>query len=537
LKDKGKKFTSDFLVITSNHPERTFRYAGKCVLNRTALLRRIYPAYEVLERRDNIYRVQTKTYDLIRDSIDTGPIKTLNAEEFVDMIISDALIKHRQRRDLTHFIVPIQAEGPFGTPAIGYKIPIQPSESLPKVMAHAIPEPLKVRMITKGEEELWVLKPVQKAMWKALQAFKCFELTSTPEIPFEFLNSWDQGGDILSGDYEAATDNLNMDVTKLAIDELCKVLPEPYSSWVKWEGGVHEIHYPPSSGLKPIIQTRGQLMGSLLSFPILCVANAAVISVIKKVDSLHDLQALINGDDILFVDQPRIIKSWKRLTKSIGLIPSVGKNYQSKNWGSINSQLIERNSEGQWSTTGTGCFGAINKVSQFKSNFKRALEIEPENKPYFIIKAKRYLTTTPESVDIPTSHGGLGPVFCKEPTLQDKEIYFFKILSKKIRKIRIVDDFAYYEVPKHLYIKYKGVLGQRTCLVPDPDLEIEDMDEKFPYKKFKEFQSWYRKIPQVRDRIITSDLTKEISLHRLTTVYIKIPIDIESLINNFKLRV
>lgn len=538
LEEKGRKFTSDFLFLSSNKPEvnELFRLEGKSVSNNEALLRRVYPAYKLLSRDQGLYRIQTFDYDIDRNKTNPGRIESYSRHQLVSVLCDRLISVHRERRELTHMIIPVASQGPFGTPGIGYKIPLNPSSPLPKVMAHAIPEPLKVRMITKGEEELWVLKPVQMAMWKALKAFPCFQLTGSPDIPIEFLNSWDQKAHILSGDYESATDNLHMDVTALAIDELCKVLPPQYHSWLRWEGGIHEIHYPPSSKLSPILQTRGQLMGSLLSFPILCVANAALISIIKKVESLRDLEALINGDDILFTEHERKIKSWKRLTNSVGLIPSVGKNYQDPNWGSINSQILIRKN-GNWTHKLSGCFGCVSKISTFKQNIRQALQVSPENKPFFVIKAKKLLQQTPESIDISTDFGGLGPVNTKEPSLKDKEIYFFKIMNRKIRKIRTIDDYILCEVPKHLYNRYKGILGPKVTLVPDPDLEDEAQDLIFDFKNFKKFQKFYKTVPYLRKRIRNSDLSAEISLHKLSTINIKVPKEYVSILDNLKLHI
>jgi len=525
LKEKGRKFVSDFLFLSSNNPD----LAGQCtVTNMGALRRRIYPSYELLTRMGNDYRVQKHIYNVETGQVIPGKILTSSLSGMVDLIVDDLLRIHRDRSRRDKLRFPIGRSGSSFEPGISIEFPTRPPPRLPKVMAHAIPEPLKVRMITKGEEDIWILKPVQKAMWKSLQSFPCFQLTGCPDIPFDFMKTWRWKPYLLSGDYEAATDNLNMDIMQVAIDELAKVLPDSLSDWLRWEGGAHEVHYPPSSGLQPILQTRGQLMGSLLSFPVLCVANATTIGMVKR-QNLSDLQALINGDDILFQENLREIRKWKQIASSMGLSPSIGKNYQSKDFGSINSQLLFRSSNHrkvEFTTVRTGCFGAIQKTDRFLSNFRLALELEPHNKGTFVLLAKDLLRRTCESIDIPKEFGGIGFSFDKEPSLLDKEIYFFKLLKKTFCKVLSLEDQAIYRIPKASYMKYKGVLGLRQ--VPEPTIlpelgEREDL-QVFPFSEFRKFLKFYKKNPYLRERIRGSDLKREVPLNIRSFVTVSVPL-------------
>lgn len=539
LKDKGIKFTSDFLIITSNKPQSITKYANRSVVNHEAVFRRVYPCYNFMERTEDKYRVQKEFFNSDHFIFTQGPIQDFNFKELSEKIVEEAIQEHRKRNQKTDFIVPVASEGPFGKPSIGFKVPMEPPNRLPKVMAHGIPEPLKVRIITKGEEENWVLKPVQKAMWEALKAFPCFSLTNNPELPLEFISNWKQMTYLLSGDYAAATDNLNMDITQLALDELKNVIPEPFKSWMLWEGGAHEICYPPKTNIPSFIQTRGQLMGSLLSFPILCVANAACISIIKGLESLKDLEACINGDDILFLEHERKIKAWKRLTHSIGLEPSIGKNFQSPMFGTINSQLIFRENN-KFSHIMTGCFGALEKTSQFLQNIKIALKVDPNCKSYVVKKAKNLLKKTHQSIDISTDFGGLGFVSTKECLMIDRENYFCLLLEKSLRKIRDMDDEIIYHIPKHLYKMYKGILGPKCVEIPDIDIESKDSDilaGLVTCQKLRKFRRFYQRNPILRDRVKTSILEKEIPLHLIKNVTVRIPKSCSPLVENLKMHI
>lgn len=540
LREKGRKFNSDFLILTSNYVERTLTNRGSSVTNPDAFMRRIFPAYEILsyDRQNRTYQIQEKHYNPeISSKPLPGKILTLSTKDFIDKVVNDALIKHRERSRHDTFIVPVTNNGVFES-NLGFKVPIEPPKRSPIVKAHAIPEPLKVRMITKAEEECWVLKPVQKAMWKALQHFRCFKLTGCPDIPLDFIDSWN-GEFLLSGDYESATDNLNQDIMAVAVEELSKVLPSPYKEWLQFEASPHVVKYPEFTKLPDILQTRGQLMGSLLSFPILCVVNAACIGIIKKQD-LDRVEALINGDDILFRESIRKINSWKNLVKSVGLKPSIGKNYCDRNFGSINSQLIYRE-HGKHQHLATGMFGAVHKTSNYLCNLQYALKIEPQHRGQHIKKAEKLLLKTPQSLDVPVSFGGLGIDFSFPQTkYMNKlinEIYFYKLFSEKCCIIREVDDSIIIRIPKHLYHQFKGVI-QGKKYQELPDLEVSELDFKiFDFKKFDHFKIWYKKHPLLRSRISHAYLPREIPLNKIDTVVLKVHKDLKTLLENLRSRI
>lgn len=257
------------------------------------------------------------------------------------------------------------------------------------VMVHGIAEPLKFRKITKGEAgPYWIARKFQKSMWNYLQTLgnrngKADQFAPTGR-PLElsdihFLDSRRQAleehlrlklPEVLdikfdkwvSGDYSAATDLVDMRVTlkvfetfadKFDIDEetrdLCRKVIGPQM-----------INYPPHTGIEPFVQRNGQLMGSVLSFPILCIINlmsywASLEEYIsEKVNSkrtsveeryrfyysLSKLPVLVNGDDILFPANDEFYEYWKKWTKKVGFQLSLGKNYISSQYLTVNSKLF-----------------------------------------------------------------------------------------------------------------------------------------------------------------------------------------------------
>jgi hypothetical protein len=230
-----------------------------------------------------------------------------------------------------------------------------------------VADPGKWRPVTKSNWTYGSLKPYQKAIHGTLRQFDQFRLigkTVTKE-DVEFFSTMLEDECALSGDYEAATDNLKHDAS---VECLGQIIDNMRSDWAIEETRKNfaknsmtnlEIHYPdslvelgdelPSS----FIQKGGQLMGSLLSFPILCVINYAMWTEYKhRVTGSYPLATrdnnwrkedfvLINGDDIAgIVKKKRDETVWQHCVRSVGLTPSLGKNYVSREFVTINSQLF-----------------------------------------------------------------------------------------------------------------------------------------------------------------------------------------------------
>jgi hypothetical protein len=93
-------------------------------------------------------------------------------------------------------------------------------------------------------------------------------------------------------------------------------------------------------------QLTGQLMGSVLSFPVLCVANASLCRLAMEIGfklkncQLRDLPLIVNGDDCVFHCNPTVDRLWVELAKGFGMEPSIGKVYRSYRFININSTFF-----------------------------------------------------------------------------------------------------------------------------------------------------------------------------------------------------
>jgi hypothetical protein len=219
--------------------------------------------------------------------------------------------------------------------------------------AQAILEPLKVRMITAGELK-WngAWSDIQKSMFSKLSEFDQFKLTRGHSISSEDSITFQVAGDpkdpiadlsYVAGDFSRATDELKSDATQAALegfgDETLRRLLT-----VNLMKGI--IHYPEWTGLDAVRQMNGQLMGSIFSFPLLCVINLAVYRYTWEQRKgfkvpIDSLPVLINGDDIAFRTSKVFFEVWKGFTQVAGLIASVGKCYFTKKFFLVNSRLLK----------------------------------------------------------------------------------------------------------------------------------------------------------------------------------------------------
>jgi hypothetical protein len=206
------------------------------------------------------------------------------------------------------------------------------------VKVHSILEPLKIRTITAEPANFFPMKEVQLWLWRSLERFNCFPLTHGKDV-LETLNSFKNEHNLpllISGDYTAATDNLNRDIIKEFVTLLLPKLPSNYQSSFLKNSGLHNLHYKGGEVAK---QENGQLMGSLTSFPILCYLNYIAYCRAKDLcpSGLSD-EVTINGDDIFFFANEEGYKVWDEVVREFGFTPSYGKNYVSENYCTINSQ-------------------------------------------------------------------------------------------------------------------------------------------------------------------------------------------------------
>lgn len=251
-------------------------------------------------------------------------------------------------------------------------------------------EALKVRTISKGPPYIYTaLKPLQNFLRKHLSKLRCFKLTGEPVgdayIQEQLGKKLGKDEMFYSIDYQAATDDMHSYVSETimnrisdklkltAIEREIAITALTKHQILAWP--TLEEYMLPEAKRSPgflIDQKRGQLMGSIMSFPILCIANFAVIRWAKELADLRvwkqkDAPICVNGDDGLTKINPLGKKIHEQLAAFVGLAPSVGKVYYSKKFMNINSVTYEYNPDGWRSEILQGEKGPYTKLHCYKN--------------------------------------------------------------------------------------------------------------------------------------------------------------------------
>lgn len=253
------------------------------------------------------------------------------------------------------------AERKIGTPA-SPKI-VAPALTTNKV-ARITEAGGKIRYVSAGDGHCYTaLRPLQQAMlkcWKRQPESTMLEdnlLTAVRRIDANVkLPFW------CSVDYEAATDLLKRDASfRCLVPLLESNVPTSLLAWMSFGPGVMKM--PDKSEFEHL---EGQLMGHVLSFPMLCTINRAVYhatisrwvlegpSILEEwgteTKSRTAIAAIllrnvkINGDDMLFKCTKSIYEIFLKVCTEVGFKISQGKNYLSSDFCMINSQFYCRHS-------------------------------------------------------------------------------------------------------------------------------------------------------------------------------------------------
>jgi len=218
-------------------------------------------------------------------------------------------------------------------------------------------ESLKARVISKGPPMIYTyLKPLQKFLWGSLVQHKPFSLIGRPVDKWYVQDVL--GGTLkndqkfLSVDYSDATNNMHLWVSDVLVDliadelKLSDVMREIFKKGLVGHTMVH-----PRTGEEKL-QKRGQLMGSVVSFPLLCIVNFTILRWTRELDmcrefDLDNAGVMVNGDDGCFKATRYGYDLWKKIAEFAGLSPSVGKVYFSRQFMNINSTNFTFSAEPQ----------------------------------------------------------------------------------------------------------------------------------------------------------------------------------------------
>jgi len=222
-----------------------------------------------------------------------------------------------------------------------------------KCVIQAVLEPFKVRVISKGESLPYYLsKSLQKAIHRTIARYPCFRLIAEPfcaSMLYDLQRYAQEGDKWFSVDYSAATDNLSWKYSGWIFRRVIKYLPVHVQEMALAVLGPHKLYYPPEGFGPPEyrgLQKTGQLMGSILSFPILCLANLGVYMLnMREAQNGWCLEkrlnaVLINGDDMLYPGPERLWDQHIQIGLDVGLKMSPGKSYVHDEYANVNSMSV-----------------------------------------------------------------------------------------------------------------------------------------------------------------------------------------------------
>jgi len=205
-------------------------------------------------------------------------------------------------------------------------------------------EPQKVRIVTTGPVTRYAaLGVVQRNLWKQLKRWSHFAIGApvTGKSLFAFFGGLPEGKKWLSGDYKAATDNIATELSEHCANQIADATEMPLEYRQLFVDALvnHEYDMGDDS-FRP--QRRGQLMGSPVSFPVLCLINMALIwaAIAPGEERLENVRAMVNGDDCVFPATAGERAAWADLAGLVGLEPSVGKTYFSSDYLVMNSTMF-----------------------------------------------------------------------------------------------------------------------------------------------------------------------------------------------------
>jgi hypothetical protein len=212
----------------------------------------------------------------------------------------------------------------------------------------SLPEPLKVRVITRGDvSRYWLIRPLQKFLHSTIRDHPSMVAIGRPlnEDDLCRLGPLGPGESYLSGDYKSATDLLHPDLSIAAVEAISQScgFSDRLEKLFRESLVGSTIHHEYPGKKISVNQVWGQLMGSPLSFPILCLVNVAIQAYFQEITGitprcrLSEGRFIVNGDDVASVIFEKDYAAWKGMVADAGLKPSVGKNYLSKEFVNINS--------------------------------------------------------------------------------------------------------------------------------------------------------------------------------------------------------
>jgi len=194
------------------------------------------------------------------------------------------------------------------------------------------------------------MKPLQQIIHSHLRQEPAFRLIGRPFCAADMIDLAKKAKPTdqwFSIDYSAATDNLSWRYSSRILEYVTQDLSAFWRDLAYQTLGPHRLFYPQGKGIvEKGLMASGQLMGSILSFPFLCLANLGVyllntaVSQSGWTDRERLDHVLVNGDDMIYAADPSLWPGHISLAGAVGLKMSVGKAYCHPVYANVNSTSV-----------------------------------------------------------------------------------------------------------------------------------------------------------------------------------------------------
>jgi hypothetical protein len=200
----------------------------------------------------------------------------------------------------------------------------------------AIKDGCKLRVVSVNSYQQFALKPLHDLIYDHISRLPW--LLRGDARPNRFRDFTFREGEVfVSGDYEAATDNISNVVYKHLLSSIGRNSKHvPSTVWEEALARANLDLYVEGTNIRGR-QVHGQLMGTFLSFPLLCLLNYLTF----KWSVRRDVPVRVNGDDIVFRCTPEEGEKWFSDVSAAGLVVSRGKTLVSKRFFSLNSTMFQ----------------------------------------------------------------------------------------------------------------------------------------------------------------------------------------------------
>jgi len=199
----------------------------------------------------------------------------------------------------------------------------------------------KYRIVTTGDVQMNLFRPLHTSIYNHLSRFSWLLRGDATSSRFKREFRFSHGEVFVSGDYESATDNLNTSVQETILELILENTVSVPKGIRDSAASTLSMKMTSPLGGAVYEQKRGQLMGNLLSFPLLCVVNYLAFRFYTGTTEGRDqIPVRINGDDIVFRASALVADRWMKGVVGSGLTLSPGKTLVDRLYFSLNSSLF-----------------------------------------------------------------------------------------------------------------------------------------------------------------------------------------------------